>query len=483
MAQAPQHSDRPLVVDLDDTLVTTDIFLEQAMALAKRGVGAALGMARALAAGRAEAKRHVARQSTLDPDGLPYNAPVVAFLKAERARGRRIILATAADREVAEPVAAHLGLFDAVLASDETGNLKGARKAEAIAAHLDGQPFDYIGDSPADRPIWQAAGQAHVVAADRGKAGVLAAGVPVVQVFERPGLTPASLIKALRLHQWAKNVLVFVALLLSHTYGDMERVGAAVIAFIALGLCASGTYLWNDLLDLADDRRHPSKRRRPLASGVMTIRQGLVISFGIVALALGLAWVALGPVLVLALICYIVLTVSYSLLIKRKMAADVMLLALLFLFRIYLGGLAIDVPVTDWLLAFSIFFFLSLGYAKRLADLPPEKRTSAAPIAGRAYTGLDAGAITALGVASAFCSVIIMALYITDETVSASYAAPQLLWLICFLLLYWLNRVWLLVYRGLLDDDPVVFALKDNTSRLCGLVIVLVVVLAKLGVG
>ena len=285
--------------------------------------------------------------------------------------------------------------------------------------------------------------------------------------------------RTLRLHQWAKNFLVFAALLLSHGYTDPTKIAAACVVFLALGLCASGTYIWNDLLDLADDRNHPSKRFRPLASGVIHIRDGVLLSLICVLGGLVLALLVLGAPIAAALLVYIILTVAYSLHFKRVLAADVILLAGLYLYRIYLGGLAIEAPLTDWLLAFSIFFFLSLGYAKRLTDIPPHKRDKEDAIPGRAYIGLDAITITALGVSAAASSIIVMALYITDEQVLQNYSSPQLLWVICLLLLYWLNRLWLLVFRGAVPSDPISFALRDRASQICGILICLVIFAAR----
>lgn len=473
------RGDPPLVVDLDDTLIQTDSFLEQALVLVKQRPRTIPRLVRGLAAGRARLKAIVMDESTVDAANMPYHIELVDFLRAENARGRRIILASAADKRVADAVADHLGIFETVLASTENNNLKGQAKADAIAHHLEGAEFDYVGDSLADRAIWAAAGRAHVVAADMQAAQKRAGSVPVARVFTRPGLTPKVMLRAMRIHQWAKNALIFVPLILSHTYDDPGRIFAACLAFLCLGLCASGTYLWNDLLDLPDDRAHPTKRNRPLASGRMTIRDGVVASFLLVGSSLILAGLFNGVALVGGLLVYILLTLAYSMIVKRKMVADVLLLAMLFLYRIMLGAIAIGVVVSDWLLAFSIFFFLSLGFAKRVADLPPEVRQSDTQIAGRAYRGTDAPILAVLGAGAGLSSIIIMALYITDAAVVQRYQTPQLLWVICLVLLYWLNRIWIMVYRGDLPHDPVVFALKDRNSRILGVLIIIMIVLAR----
>lgn len=471
MSDNPKKTERKLpvlIVDLDDTLVKTDIFLEQLIRYLKKHPLRVFRVGMQLLKNRAETKAHVAANVTLDAADLPYNQDVLEFLRRRHADGQRIVLATAADTRVAQAVAQHLGLFETVLSSDGGQNLKGPNKTAAIRDYLGDAPFDYIGDSHSDRPIWEAAGRAHVVSTDTQTAKALAGSVPVEHLFERPKRGFTVLRRSLRLHQWAKNFLVFAALLMSHSYADPAKVMLAVTAFLCLGLCASATYIWNDLMDLEEDRRHPSKRHRPLASGALTLREGLMLSLFCMGTGLGLGALVLGSVGVLALLVYVCLTLYYSLRLKKKLAADVVLLAGLYLYRIYLGGLAIDVAISDWLLAFSIFFFLSLGYAKRLTDIPVENRNTMTTIPGRAYLGIDSIVITALGIGSGLCSIIVMALYINDASVAVRYASPKILWVVCLLLLYWLNRIWILAGRGAIHSDPVSFAIRDRVSLICG---------------
>lgn len=470
-----------LVVDLDDTLILTDSFVEQALALAKTAPVDFLKLLTHAGGGRAVLKSKVADAVPLDASGLPYNKDLIDFLTAEKARGRKIILATAADERYAQSVADHLGLFDIVLASNAEQNLKGSAKADAIQEATSGAKFEYVGDCKADREIWARAGSAMVVSKDAAAAAEVAGNLEVTQVFHRDAMDWRVFLKAMRVHQWAKNVLVFVPLLLSHTYDEPDRLFATCLAFLCIGLCASATYFWNDLFDLADDRTHPTKRNRPLASGRMLVKDGVIYSFALLAVSLGLALFLGSFALVCSLLAYVVLTLSYSLVVKRKMVADVILLAMLFLLRILIGGIAANVAVSDWLFAFSIFFFLSLGFAKRLADLPPEVRSSDFLIAGRGYRGTDAPILATLGASSGLSSVIVLALYINEPTVVGLYQNPIVLWGICLILLYWLNRIWLLVHRGELPHDPVVFALKDNISRMLGVMIMVLVLLARYG--
>ncbi|MEM9781139.1 MAG: UbiA family prenyltransferase [Pseudomonadota bacterium] len=483
MPEAVGTGDRPLVVDLDGTLIAGDMFLEQCLLALKGGPAAWGGMAGAFTSGIASAKAWCADHTRIDPATLPFRAEVLDWLRGEHARGRRLILATAADRKVADAVATHLGLFDLVLASEDGRNLKGRAKAEAIRETLGDAAFDYLGDSTADRAVWSSAGRAHVVARGAADAQRLSDGVDVAHWIARPGAGAGTLLRAMRVHQWAKNALLFAPLFLSHSYTDPVAWSLALTAFLAMGLCASGTYFVNDLLDLANDRVHPTKRHRPLAAGLIAPREGIVWASGLIGAGLLIGLAAGGVAVFAALIAYIAITLSYSLYLKRVAIADVMLLALLYLFRIVLGSVATAIAISDWLAAFSIFFFTSLGFLKRLSDLPIETASSSDLRAGRGYAGRDAPLLTMLGVGAGYCSVIIMALYINDPEVLSLYARPELLWAVCFVILFWLSRLWLLAHRREVPDDPVIFAVRDPISHGCGVLCLVLIVLASRMVG
>lgn len=476
---APQPSSEvPLVVDLDGTLVRTDTLHESLLVLLKRNPLLLVLAALWLLKGKAAFKAEVGRRVRLDVARLPYSEPLLAFLTEEKARGRKLVLATAADRSIAEEVAAHLGLFSEVYASDGGVNLAGARKLERLkAAHPE---FDYAGDGEVDLALWREARRAVVVHGAPGlERKVRALGRGEVRVFARPPTGLRTWVKALRVHQWAKNILVFVPLLAAHKGLDFGLLVQAALGFVAFSLCASSVYVLNDLLDLDSDRQHPSKRRRPFASGDLPVRVGaglapvlLVAGFSVALLFLPLTFAAL-------LATYYAVTLAYSLHLKQVMVLDVLVLAGLYTVRIFGGSLAVGVPTSSWLSTFSMFLFLSLALVKRLSEVRRLRLSSteaAAP--GRGYLASDYEQLASLGVAAGYISVLVLALYITSKEVTVLYGHPERLWLLCPVMLYWVSRVWLLAHRGLVNEDPLVFALRDKVSYGVGLVAGLVLLAA-----
>jgi 4-hydroxybenzoate polyprenyltransferase len=389
---------------------------------------------------------------------------VLAFLREERKRGRRIVLATASWEALAQRVADHLGLFDEVLATTRAGNLKGPAKAAHLVSRWGERGFDYVGDSMADVPVWERARSVYVV----DRTGRLAGGLPrtlaVERVFAPPRastLPPA--LKALRPHQWAKNLLVFVPLIAGHRFADPASLAGAIQAFAAFCLLASGTYILNDLFDLQADRRHPRKRMRPLAAGTLSIPAGLALCVIALAGAAVLAW-TLPQGAGVALAAYAVLTLAYSFGIKRVAMLDLVALASLYVIRIVAGGIAVGAPASFWLLAFAMFLFFSLALVKRYAELVSLEAEGISTAPGRGYGGHDAEIVLAMGAASAVVSALVLALYINGESVRSLYANPAMLWMLCPMLLYWISRMWLLASRGEMHDDPVLFAVRDATS-------------------
>ncbi len=474
----------PLYVDLDGTLVLGDTLWESFAQLVRRSPLAALTCLLALLRGRAAFKHAVASRVALAPSTLQYNAPVVEFVRAEAARGRPVILATAADERIAAAVAQHLGCFEHVIASNGENNLKGRRKLAAIEAHArsacDTAAFDYIGDSRADRSIWRAAGRAMVVSGTPQGAARLAGKAPLARHFARPAAGARDLLKAMRLHQWVKNVLVFAPIVLSHTYAEFDRLLLGGVAFVCFGLTASATYLWNDVLDLPSDRAHPRKQRRPIAAGRIAIPAALGLSAALLLLGFGTALAFLPPLAALMLAGYVGLTVTYSMALKEKLLVDAMMLGFLYAYRILFGGVSMAIVVSDWLIAFSVFFFLGLALVKRYSEISARIDQQPARIAGRGYYTGDREVIGVLGIASNFTSILILALYITSPAVVQLYRHPQALWGVCFVMIYWLSRVWVLCHRGQMPDDPIVFAIRDKVSLYAGGLCLAAVMAAKL---
>lgn len=471
-----QHA--PIFVDLDGTLIFGDSLWESAAVLCRRDPLALLRSVGALARGRSAFKNAVSAAAEPDGDGFVYNEELCRELRSE-SEGRKVILATAADRAIAESVAEKLKFFSSVLASDGETNLKGARKLAAIERHLDqsgaDRTFDYAGDSPADRPIFNAARRAYVVASSEKKARSLVGEGRDFKLIKKPQSSVRDFIKAMRPHQWGKNLLIFAPIALAHDIFDVAKVTAAVATFIAFSLCASATYIVNDILDIRVDRRHKRKRNRPFAAGRLGIPEGLAAAFALLIAGLAIAGAFGGGLpVVLMILLYVAITFAYSFDLKRRLLVDAMTLGVLYGHRILIGSVATGTPVSDWLIAFSVFFFFGLALVKRFSEL--YATDSGVRLGGRAYEGGDKVVVAMLGIASSFTSIVIFALYVTSPEVAEIYARPQLLWAVCLILLHWISRVWILAYRGQMPDDPVVFAFRDWRSLLaalaCGLVVV-----------
>jgi len=470
--------DVPLAIDLDGTLVRTDTLHESLLALFKHAPWLLLLLPWWVLKGKACFKAEVARRVALDATRLPYNEELLAFLREEQARGRRLVLATAADRRIADAVAEHLGgLFSEVHASDGTVNLSGARKLARLKESLG--RFDYAGNDAVDLPLWRESRQMVVVHAP---ASVLrrarGLGREVHRVFERPHVGPRVWVKALRVHQWAKNALVFVPVLAAHKALDVDLLLKATLGFVAFSLCASSVYVLNDLLDLESDRRHPTKCKRPFAACALPVSMGLVLAPALL-LAGAAVCLLLAPAFAALLATYYALTLAYSLRLKQVVMLDVLVLAGLYTVRIFGGSLAAGVPTSSWLMMFSMFLFLSLALVKRLSEVRRLRLTHEASAHGRGYLAQDYEQLASLGAAAGQVSVLVLALYITSKEVTALYSHPERLWLLCPVMLYWVGRVWVLAHRGLVNEDPLVFALRDRVSYGVGFVSALVVWVAR----
>jgi 4-hydroxybenzoate polyprenyltransferase/phosphoserine phosphatase len=467
-----------LVVDLDGTLTATNTLVECFVRLARQQPLAAVAALRWLLQGRAVFKRRVFEAGRLDARCLPWREDVVDWLRGQKADGRRIVLATAADQAIADAVAGEIGVFDAAYGSDGQLNLKGAAKRDHIL-HREGADFVYAGDSRADLPVWQAARAAVLVDVSAGVAAQVRAHTPVEREFAGMPAGWRVWLRALRLHQWLKNVLVFVPLFTSFSFWDPSAVMAALLAFVAFGLMASGTYVFNDLWDLDSDRQHPRKRHRPFASGALPIAQGVLVALGLMAAALGVATLVSGPFL--AVLCvYFVATTSYSLVLKRYVLMDVMMLASLYTLRVLAGAFAIGVDLTPWLLSFSMFVFLSLALVKRCAELVAFQRDGRDAAHGRDYRVGDLVVLWPLGASASMAAVVVFGLFVSAADSAGRYGNAQLLWLVGVGLIYWLGRLWIKTARGEMDDDPIIFTLRDFGTRSVLLAMMALTVVAHL---
>jgi 4-hydroxybenzoate polyprenyltransferase/phosphoserine phosphatase len=463
LAKIQNEPDVALYVDLDGTLIATDMLWESALALLRSHPLDALRMPLWLVRGKAHLKLRIAERVEIDAETLPYRADVLEYLREQRSLGRSLVLATASDQQTARAVADHLGIFDDVLASDADNNLKGVAKLRRVLEHSGGG-FDYLGDSRADRPLWRSARRSLVVGTSRDARGLLGQDRPPHRVFACPGPRFSDLLRALRPHQWVKNLLLAIPLVCAQRFTEPALLLQLLLAIAAFSLAASAVYVLNDLLDLPSDRRHDSKRYRPFASGALPIPVGVML-IALLSIASVALTVALPAKFSFLLAAYLVLTTAYSLYLKQKLMVDVICLAGLYSIRILAGGNAMAIPVSNWLLAFSTFLFLSLALAKRYSELsraPGGRRK----LVGRGYMTEDLEMIRAMGPASGYLSALVFALYINNSPeVARLYHHPARLWLACPVLLYWISRVWFLAGRHQLDDDPVVFALKDRISH------------------
>jgi len=458
---------RPLCVDLDGTLLRTDLLYESFLRMFARQPWLLIALPFWLLRGKAYLKRQLALRGAVNPATLPYDARVLELLRSSS--DRRRVLCTASDVSLVEPIARHLNLFDEIHCSDGVINLAGSRKANLLVNKFGERGFDYMGNASVDLAIWKHAHSALVVNADPALARRAASVTKLATHWPKEGGGITTWLKAVRLHQWLKNLLVFVPLLASHRFVEVNSMGTAALAFIAFGLCASGVYLLNDLLDLEVDRQHPRKCLRPFASGRLTLRSGLMATPMLTAAGLLLAaWVA--PAFLLVLTVYFCLTIAYSLRLKQIVMIDVVMLAALYTIRIVGGATAIGVTLSFWLLTFSMFIFLSLAMLKRYTELQMTLANGKLKPSGRGYHVEDLGLVQALGTAAGLVSVLVLCLYINTPESQALYGHPLFLWMLCPVLLYWICRAWLLAHRGEMHDDPVVFAVKDPGSVITMLV-------------
>jgi 4-hydroxybenzoate polyprenyltransferase/phosphoserine phosphatase len=450
-----------LCVDLDGTLIRGDLVWECVLAVLKTRPLTLFLLPFWFVSGKVQAKRHLAKSAHLDAARLPYRGEVLDLLEKEREQGRKTVLVTGADHELAELVAAHLGLFDEVHATNGQVNLTGRNKAAFLAERFQGPGFDYMGDSAADLAVWSKARGAYVVGSKRRIRQAAEVADVRVAILDRPA-SAITWINALRGHHWAKNLLLFLPLALAHTLLP-ALILRTFMGFLLFGGCASGLYILNDLLDLHSDREHPWKKQRPFAAGEISIPQGLLASVILLCGALGSGFV-LRRQFGFALLGYAALTMWYSLQLKQIAVLDVFVLSSFYTFRLLAGALLSNTPLSQWFLAFSLFFFLSLAMAKRYSELVHAGVLLKSGNSGRGYLADDRELLLSLGVGSSFAAAVILSLYVHSQDVRVLYVSPQFLFLLCPIVLYWMSRTWLLAHRGELREDPVTLAIRDRVS-------------------
>lgn len=470
----------PLIVDLDGTLIHTDMLHESALRASRERPFDVLRIPLWLAQGKAVLKRKLVAGTTPDASSLPYNEELVAWLKEERARGRHIVLCTASDRALADAVADHLGVFDDVMASDGIVNLAGHNKAAALEERYGHGGFDYVGNSSADLKVWRRARKAIVVNGAKGLAERAAALCGVEREFPARPRGFKTWRRVLRVHQWLKNMLLFVPLLAAHEVANFDGWLTLMLAFVSFSLCASTVYIANDLLDLDSDRAHPRKRLRPFASGAVPAWQGVLLAPVLLVASLALG-AAVGGKFLPWLLVYFVVTCVYSWGLKRVILLDCITLAVLYTLRITAGAAALEMELSFWLLAFSVFLFLSLAFVKRYAELQTQALSGKAKVHGRGYYTADAPLVQMLGVTAGYAAAVVLALYLNSDNVLILYAQPEAVWGAVPVLLFWISWIWMQAHRGNMHDDPLVFAVMDRASLAAGAVFAAVLAVGALG--
>jgi len=454
----------PLAVDLDGSLIATDLLWEGLFALIRKQPHMIfLVPFWVLSGGPARLKCEIARRMEIDPAALPYRQEVIEVLREAKGQGRRIILATGSPKTFADAIAAHLGLFDGVLSTEPGHNMTSERKAAALKNMLGDGGFDYVGNSRHDLPLFDTAREALIVAPDasamrwhRKNGGTL---------VETPKANVSTYLKMLRVHQWLKNVLIAVPMVLSHEFLNVSMIVACILAMISFSAAASAIYIINDFFDLALDRQHATKRDRPFASGLLSVAFGLACAAGLLVIA-AIPALFLPLEFAVVLVGYLIATTAYSVSLKRMLLIDVMALAGLYTMRILAGAAATGMHVSFWLLAFSIFFFLSLALVKRYVELRTSNIKVGERVAGRGYRAEDQEIVGQAGMAAAFSSALVLALYINSDVVKSQYAQPEMIWPLAPIVLYMTMRIWILARRDEMHDDPIVFIIRDWRSQL-----------------
>jgi 4-hydroxybenzoate polyprenyltransferase len=433
-----------------------------------------------LSQGKAVLKRNLSNRTGFDPSSVPYNSDLLDWLKQQQTQGRKLILCTASDHAIALAISEYLGIFDEIMASDGTTNLAGTHKAEALEQRFGHAGFDYAGNSRADLAVWQRARQAVVVNASAKVTRQAEDFCEVERVFPPLAVGFSACRKMLRIHQWMKNCLLFVPLLAAHQLTNTDAWLALIMAFFSFSLCASSVYIVNDLLDLESDRQHPRKCMRPFASGLIPASVGVALAPVLLLSSLALA-LHVGSHFLSWLLFYFVLTCAYSGGLKRLMLVDCLILAMLYTLRIVAGAAAISMGLSFWLLAFSVFLFLSLAFVKRYAELEVQLLSGKQKTHGRGYYTSDAPLLQTMGMASGYAAILVLAFYLNSEDVTKLYKTPELVWGAVPIMLFWISWMWMKAHRGEMHDDPLVFAVKDKASLLAGVAFAAVLAMGAAG--
>lgn len=470
----------PLIIDLDGTLINTDMLHESTLQLLKKKPLDIFKIPFWLLKGKAVLKHKIAVLTQIEPGLLPYNQKLLTWLKEQREKGRRLILCTASNIVFANAIAKYLGIFDEVIASDHAVNLAGEHKALRLKQHFGETGFDYAGNSQSDIAVWKCARRAIIVNASTHVTKKAREHCEVEEIFPPIKYTLSVGKKLLRIHQWLKNALLFAPIIAAHQINNPETWLTLIIAFFSFSFCASSVYIINDLFDLDSDRHHPRKRYRPLASGTVSTKVGIMLIPILLSLSVGLACLV-NPLFLKWLLFYFTVTCAYSFGLKRLVLIDCLTLAMLYTIRILAGSAAAGLVLSFWLIAFSVFLFLSLAFVKRYAELEMQILKGKQKAHGRSYYTTDAPLIQTMGITSGYAAVLVLALYLNSEDVLRLYQNTAFVCGAVPVMLFWISWMWLQAHRGKMHDDPLIFAMKDKVSLLSGMVFAGVLVIGTLG--
>ncbi|WP_375421067.1 UbiA family prenyltransferase [uncultured Sphingomonas sp.] len=452
----------PLAVDVDGTLLRTDLLHEAALQFIAKHPLQAPRLLLWLLRGRAHLKTQLGSRISPPVSTMPLRDETVNLIRAAQAAGRPVYLASASDERYVRSLADRIGGIAGVFGTTANANLAGSAKAQRLNDEFGERGYDYVGDRAVDIAVWRSSRLQYVVAHDAALEKQVNRVFDDVRVIARPRVKPASYVKTLRTHQWSKNILLFLGVIAGHHF-ELEAIGTTLAAFVCFCAAASSAYIINDLLDLPGDRSHPSKRKRPLASGDLPISHAVALAILLMVFSLGVA--SLLPLQFIGVLAaYVVSTLAYSMWLKRKAIVDVIVLGGLYTIRVYAGLAAISATGSEWLLIFSLFLFLCLAIEKRCSELVRRRETGEDRLDGRNYRVEDLAMLMPLAAAAGYGAVLVVALYLSSDEVRALYGHPTRMWLMCPLILYWISRVLLLSNRNEMHDDPVVFALTDRVS-------------------
>lgn len=472
---------RPLVVDLDGTLIVTDLLYESLIQIFKNNLFTIFKLFFVALEGKAPLKQFIASKVNINPANLPYNSELLKWLQYEYKKGRKLILSTGSDFKNAKKIAEYLGIFHSVIASDGVTNNTGLTKSRTLVSRYGKLGFDYVGNSYDDIFVWEKARFSIIVNASNNLIQKVYKISRVNKIFSRPKPSILIWFSALRIHQWLKNLLLFVPLLAGHVLPSTGSWTILLLAFMSFNICASSVYITNDLFDLESDRQHQRKKMRPFASGKLPVWIGIILAPILIASAILIA-TFVSIKFLYSLLIYFVITFLYSIILKKLVLIDCLTLAFLYTIRIISGAVVIGDALSFWLLAFSFFIFLSLAFVKRYAEILSENKNNKAQLSGRGYFITDAPLIQTLGITSGYASVIVLALYLNSESVLRLYQSPQLIWLAIPVMLFWVSSIWMYANHDKMHDDPLIFAIKNSTSITTGLIFVAIMVMGTIGI-